>query len=223
MVERKVSWEFLFIALLMTGAIMGGIFYVGNMLSDQKVSSLSADIERFAATQSEQEMSRRLARVIPGNNCHALDIAVEQTASEVRDLQETVATHEEARKIDNAEFRDLKKQYMTLLLERYLTTLEVTERCDRQVVPVLYLYEDTEDCARCDDQGIVLTDVLQERDDMIVFPLDTTLGMQPIDLIVESYNVTTYPSLIVGGERYGGFQDRDTVADIVDRHAGGGS
>lgn len=218
MVERSLSWEFLLIALIMTGTIMAGIFYIGTVLSDQKVASIQGDLQRFAVEQDAQEMSRRIARELPGDNCRALTIAVEQTADAVQDLQDTVATYEKARKLSNEQFTVVKKRYTNLLLERWLTTNAVEDACGRSTVSILYFYEDPERCPACEDQGIVLTDVLQERDDFISFPLDTGLDMQPVNMLLEAYNVSTYPTLVVEGDVYRGLQDRDDVDRIVESH-----
>lgn len=220
-VDRTVSWELMLIALVMTAAIMAGLFAVGDMLSDEKVSGLAQDIEAFNVEQDAQEMSRRLAANLPERNCEALNIAVNQTSEDVRTLQETVARYEDSAKIPKAEFTLLKKRYMNLLLERWLTVRQVDEECPANYTTVLYIYRDDSVCPTCADQGLVLTELLQRRDGLIVFPLDADLGMRPIDLLIDSYDIDTQPAMIIEGEAYEGFRTMDELEDILDGENGG--
>lgn len=216
MVERRVSWEFIFVALVLTGAVMGGVFFMGVALSQEKVSTIQHDVERLSISQRSQELSRQLADTLPGDSCRAMELAVDQTADDVQALQEQVARYERSQKIRNGEFELLKQRYTNVLVEYYLTVDRVDERCtNTTTVEVLYLYHG-ERCSTCEEQGILLTDKLQQYDDrLVVFPLDASLGVDPVDLLVETYNVTSYPTLIVEGEVHRGFQDREALDRII--------
>lgn len=217
MVERRVSWEFLFVALVLTGALMLGMFFMGQALSERKVSTLQKELEQFNQEQNSQELSRQLALNMPEKNCEALNIAVRQTITDVEQLQNRVAAYEESRKLENGGFNLLKKQYMNLLLEYWITTKQVEEACGSDVVKVLYLYEDPDVCPRCGDQGVILTHYRQQYDNrLLVFPLDASLDMRPINLLVDAYNVDNYPTLIIEGDKYEGFKDREAFGNILE-------
>lgn len=217
MVERRVDWEFLFVALVLTATIMVGMFYMGQELSDQKVDSLTQQMERLTVERESQDLSRRLAENLPTNNCEALNAAVRQTIADVESLRKQVATYEQSQKIDNPDFKLLKKQYTNLLIEYWLTTKKIEERCGSNIVKVLYIYADQRQCERCKDQGTVLTKYRQQYDDqLLVFPLDSTLDLPTVNVLIDAYNIDQYPALIVQGDAYTGFKGHDAFGTLLD-------
>lgn len=222
MVERTVSWEFIFVAAVLAGTIMVGMFFMGQELSEQKVNALQHQLDQFSRNQRAQDLSRQMALTLPEKNCAALNIAVQHTITDVKDLQDKVATYEQSRKLKNSEFRDLKQRYMNLLLEYWITTKQVEETCGSNVTKILYIYEDPDVCPRCADQGVVLTHYRQKYEDrLLVFPLDASLGMRPINLIVDAYNIETYPALIISGGKYAGFKNKEELGTILDSYIQG--
>ncbi len=216
MVERPLSWEYMLAAGIITATLMAGIFFMGQQLSDRKVSALETQVEEFTQEQQEHDLTRRLALNLPENNCRALNIAVRQTITDVKDLQDEVARYENSQKIENRDFTLLKKRYMNALLEYWLTAQKIRDRCGSDIVNVLYLYHDEDVCPRCEDQGVVLTDYRQQySDSLLVFPLDASLNMSAINLLGDAYSIDQYPALIVDGDAYQGFKTRQELDDIL--------
>lgn len=219
MVEQRVDWEVLFVALLLTGAIMAGMFFLGQELSERKVQSITSEVEAFTVERNAQDISRRLAENLHTNNCRALNIAVQQTIQDAETLRQKVARYEDTNKLRNPEFPLVKKQYTNLLLEYWLTTKKVEERCGSNVTKVLYIYADPGNCRRCEDQGTLLTAYRQTYpEQLLVFPLDSTLDLQPVNVLINSHNITTYPALIIEGDVYEGFQDRQELGNILETY-----
>ncbi len=216
MVERNTDWGVVVVAVILTATVMAGIFYLGNMLSDEKITSIEQDLKSFSIERDSQDLTRRLAENLPEENCKALNVAIEQTVQDVTELQDKVAQYEESRKLQTAEFTSLKKQYMNLLIQYWLTVKKVEENCDSETTTVLYLYANDPQCPRCDDQGTILTHYRQQYGEkLLVFPLDSTLNMRPINLLISSFNITEYPGLIIEGDVYQGFKDRDDLGNIL--------
>lgn len=217
--ERRVSWEFLFVAFVLTAALMLGMFYMGVALNDQKLSNLDQTLEQFAVERDAQDLSRRIANNLPQNNCKALNVATRRTIEDIRQLRDSMSTYEDTRKLENPEYERLKKQYTHLLLEYWLTAQDVEDQCGSDIVKVLYLYHNREQCPRCADQGTILTKYRRQYDtQLLVFPLDVALDMKPINLIIDSYNVDTYPALIIDGAHYEGFKSNDELGTILQHH-----
>jgi hypothetical protein len=217
--QRRVSWEFIFVAFILTLTLMAGMFFMGQALSDEKVGRIGDTLEQFAVERNAQDISQRIATNLPQNNCRALNVATRQTIDDIRQLRKDMGIYEQARKLENRDYKLLKKRYTNLLLEYWLTTQEIEKMCGSDIVKVLYLYADEENCASCSDQGTILTKYRQEYDDrLLVFPLDTTLDMKPVNLIMDSYNITQYPALVIYGQYYEGFKDYDELGTILASH-----
>lgn len=219
MVERRVDWEVLFVALVLTAVIMAGMFYLGQELSNRKMDSLAAEVEELTVERNAQDLSRRIASSLPANNCKALNAAVRETIADVEELRKKVATYEQTRKLENPEFDVLKKRYTNLLLEYWLTTKQIEGMCRSNVTTILYLYSDPDQCDRCNDQGTVLTKYRQTYDErLLVFPLDTTLDLSPVNVLINTYDVSRYPTLVIQGDVYEGFQSREALGSHLSRY-----
>lgn len=218
MAERHIHWEFIFVAFVLTVTIMAGMFFAGQALNDSQVDGLSSTVNELSVEREAQDIARRLADTLPQNNCEALNVASRETIADIGNIREQMEAYEESRKLSHDQFTALKKQYTNLLLEYWLTTEKIDQRCDTNVTTVLYLYKDDPQCPRCADQGTVLTKYRQRYDRLLVFPLDTTLGMRHVDMVLSAYNVTRYPSIIVEGELYQGFQNYTAMGRILEQH-----
>lgn len=217
--KRKVSWEVIFVAAVLTGTIMIGMFFMGVALSDEKVGQLGDRLEQFAIERDAQDLSRRIAANLPRNNCRALNVATRQTIADIARLQRDVEAYDDAQKIGNSEYLRVKKQYTNLLLEYWLTTQDIEEMCGSNIVTVLYIFSSSEQCPRCTDQGAILTKYRQRYDErLLVFPLDATLDMRPVNLIMDSYNVSSYPVIIIEDEYYEGFIGDERMGTILQEH-----
>lgn len=216
MVERNTDWGLLIAAVVLTATVMAGIFYIGNMLGDEKISRIEQDVKEFSIERNSQDLTRQLAENLPEENCKALNVAIEQTVQDITSLQEQVAEYEQASKLQDPAFVPLKKRYTNLLIQYWLTVNQVEEKCGSETTTVLYLYADEPQCPRCEDQGTVLTHYRQEYEEkLLVFPLDSTLGMRPVNLLLSSFNITQYPGLIIEGDVYQGFKDKDGLGNIL--------
>lgn len=218
MVDRKVDWEYLVMAFLVTIIIMGGILYLGDGLSEHKVNSLRDDVKQIEVEQQSHLLGLQLAESVEGQKCEAMTRWVESSVPEIQNLRKEVATYESSSKVDNTDYELVKKRYMNLVMQNLIEVRQMEERCGDERVNVVYIYTKN-DCGRCDDQGTVLTYYRRNYDDkVLVHPLDTDLDMKSIEFMEDFYNVTEYPTLIVEGEVYEGFQDRDKLGNILERN-----
>ncbi len=217
--DRRVSWEFLFVASVLTVTLMAGMFFMGMALSEEKVKQIEDDLEEFAIERNTQELSQRIATSLPQYNCEALNVATQQTIEDIDDLRQDMEIYEQARKLEHGEYQRLKRQYNNLLLEYWLTTQEIEDMCGSDIVKVMYIYSDKQECPACGDQGTILTRYRREYDNrLLVFPLDATLDLKTIDIIQQSYGIDTYPAIIVGDTYYEGFIGYDRMGEILEEH-----
>ncbi len=215
MVERKVDWEYLVLAFLVTAVIVSGVFFFGQQLNNHKVDSLRNDIQSMEINYQSQRLGLELAGNIEGKSCEAMSEWVDRSSSDIEDLRSQVAAYESSSKIDNPDYTILKKRYMNLLLQNLIEIRSIEEECNRNVTNIIYFYSKGE-CDACEDQGTILTHFVQNNDQqVIVYPLDTDLDMDTIDLLEEVYDIERYPALVIDGELYQGFQSKENISNIL--------
>lgn len=217
MVNRKLDWEYLVMAFFVTVILMSGILYLGTGLSDHKVNSLRDDVKQIEVEQRSHSLGLQLAESVEGQKCEAMQRWVESSMPEIQDLRQEVAAYESSSKVENRDYELVKKRYMNLVIQNLIEVRQMEQRCGDNRVNIVYMYT-KDDCDRCDDQGTILTYYRRNyQDDVLVHPLDTDLEMKSIEFMENFYNITEYPSLIIEGEVYQGFQNKEELGAIVDQ------
>jgi len=218
MVERKVDWEYLVLAFFITVLLLTSILYLGSGLSDHKVNSLRDDVKQIEVEQRSHSLGLQLAESVEGQRCEAMRRWVESSVPEIQNLRQEVATYESSSKVENTDYELVKKRYMNLVIQNLIEVRQMEEKCGEDRVNVVYMYTKN-DCGRCDDQGTVLTYYRRNYDEQVlVHPLDTDLKMKSIEFMEDFYNIEQYPALIIEGEVYEGFQDREKLGEILEQN-----
>lgn len=215
MVDRKVDWRYPIIAVAVTILIFSGIFYAGFMLNNYKVDNLKAQIEDVETEQRSRIIGLELSESLQKQDCRAVQGWMNTTVDDLRDLRLEVAAYESSNKINNRDYTTVKKRYMNLLLQNLIQVRNYDQTCDKEVVDIVYFYDDG--CDACTDQATILTQIRQDYGkDVVVYPLDTELDMQPINFLLNYYDIERYPSVVVDGEVYEGFQSQDNLTASIE-------
>ncbi|PSH02351.1 MAG: hypothetical protein BRC26_01010 [Nanohaloarchaea archaeon QH_8_44_6] len=215
MVERKIEWKYPLLAALLTAVIFSGIFYTALSLNEYKVNNLKSQIEEVEVEQRSRLVGLQLSENLEKNDCRAVKGWVNTTVDDIRNLRLEVAAYEDSNKIDNREYITVKKRYMNLLLQNLVQIRNYDDACNREVVDIVYFYNDN--CNSCTDQATVLTEIRQQYGkDVVVYPLDTELDMQPINFLLNYYDVEEYPTLVINGEVKQGFQSIDSLEQDIE-------
>lgn len=216
MVRREVDYELIGVAFLITTIILGGILLIGSSLNSYKVNDLRTEIANLEVKQRSQSLGIELASSFEGDNCQAMRQWVNSSSDTTEELRKKVAAYEDSSKIESPKYETLKKRYMNLMIQRIVEVREIEQRCGGDRVEIIYFYSN-QDCDSCKDQGTVLTYLRRNYEDsVIVYPLDTGLEMDHIEFMKEFYGIERYPSLVVDGEVYEGFQSKQTLQQVIE-------
>lgn len=215
MVERSVDWEYPVAAAVLTAVIFVALFQAGIFLNDYKVEDLRNQIDSVETEHRSNLIGLELSQNLQKEDCRALDEWMNMTVDDLRNLRMEVAAYENSNKIDNDDYTEVKKRYMNLLLQNLIQVRNYDSSCEKQIVDIIYFYED--DCDACTDQATVLTNIRQEYgQEVVVYPLDTELDMQPINFLQNFYEIERYPSIVVAGEPKEGFQSIEKVREQIE-------
>ncbi|MBC5793094.1 MAG: hypothetical protein H8Z69_03580 [Nanohaloarchaea archaeon] len=215
MVDRKVDWKYLILAVLSTALVFSVILAAGITLQDYKTAELRESIKQIEVEQRSQSLSLQLAEEAKSSECRAMENWIDTSKPEIEELRKKVAAHERSSKFKASDYQTLKKRYMNLLVQNLIEVRTLEKSCDSKMVDVIYLYT-KKDCGACEDQGTVLTYLRDEYEDKLaVYPLDTDLDMKHINFVQKYHNVSSYPALIIEGEVYRGFQSKEELENVI--------
>jgi len=217
MVKAKHNTNFYFIMAFFLSLILfvSGIS-IGFLLDNLKAQDINSNLQEIEESLKEAETELLLMDYFEGNfSCDYLMFKSADLGERAQTIGENVVLFEASNQVNLETYISLKKEYMRILLNNWLTLENIKESCNANYSTILYFYNNNE-CPDCENQGYVLSyykNLMKEN--LMIFSLDAGLNMSSIDLLKYNYNITTYPALVVDGEVYEGFLDSTSLGQIL--------
>ncbi len=189
---------------LITGIISSIVFFVGLFvgfaIGGEKISILEESINDLQQEIQEINMQFNILDVMNESaSCDFLLSMADKMESQASSLGKRLEQMEVEGKIMTEEYTKLKKDYMLVLMNDWITIEEIKRRCETNITTVLYFYSNRY-CPLCEEQASVLNyykSILGTG--IMIFALDTDLNMTIINSLLNTYDITSYPSLLING------------------------
>ena len=219
MVKRSISQQ----RYIVAGVITALIFALGLLLG------LVIDYERVQAVEEryfEQELDYRSLQLQFSfldvasqdmQSCAAFEKAMESAVAELGDSLEKVQQYEEYSTTQKKNFEMIERRYILDNIRYWILVEEAKAICPMDRLSILYFYSG-DSCDSCPDQGVILTYFKKKYgDDLLVFPIDTDIAKDEpiIDVARSRFNVTAYPSIVVGDYTFTGVVSKEKLAPII--------
>ena len=148
-------------------------------------------------------------------NCAAFEKAFDKSLESLETARIKLANYQSGATVNNREFELLQRNYIISQVEYMLLSSKAKTLCQTDVVNVLYFF--SKDCQSCDDQSFLLTFLKQKlRQRLFIFGFDTSFEKEPLlNLLVSTYNVTSYPTTIIENNKYVGFMSEENLTNTV--------
>lgn len=93
-------------------------------------------------------------------------------------------------------------------------------KCNLSKEVIMFFYQNSADCKKCDDQSFILADINTLDDDkgnqeVAVFSFDMDLNVSELNLLAKYYKVDQYPCVVIGEEPYCGIQDKNFIIEKI--------
>jgi len=212
-VKHRVDWNFYIIAFLITSVIFFIGIYLGLLLNEAKVKSITLDIESLNRMKEIQGTNILLLETIGEKKCIALETYINNIIPEIEKLGGRVAYYEasaDSKRYNVEEYYQLKKDYILLLIKYWTLIKKLEIECNQNIPDILYFYSNKK-CKDCKKQGIILDKLKKENPEILVFSIDTDLNLSTVDILTSAYNITEVPSLLINGKPYNGFKDLEEI------------
>jgi glutaredoxin len=214
MVKKRVSWEVYIIAAVITLVIFSLGVALGFFISNEKYSIIKNDLEDLKLQQKDAELELLLINSLETKSCYSIKYEIDKMAVLSSKLGDRVSVYD-TEMIKNADFYNLKQQYILTLIEFWNYWELFKKNCNSSVNTVLYFYS-IKNCDDCQAQGFVLSYLKEKYPDKIMtFALDKDEDLYSLNLIKNTYNVTTAPTLIINNKKYEGLKDINALNDLL--------
>jgi hypothetical protein len=112
-------------------------------------------------------------------------------------------------------FMSIKQNYFLLETRHWIFVQKLNKECKTNYTTILYFYSDLGDCANCEAQGIVLSEVKKTYPSAMIYSYDINTDYSLVTTIKAIYNVTTAPSLVINGKIYDKFMTQDDIENVL--------
>lgn len=213
---RKISGDKYIVAGIITLLIFGLGLTLGMIIDSYRYNV----IEEVNSQQEVKYLSLQTQYLYLNafgnyNNCPILSGALKSAVEDLSgSLSEVVAAEEDKSESDSN--TALIRRYALDNLRYWLLAKESKDKCDLDIVPVLYFY--ASDCPSCPNQGTILTyykNLFGEQ--LLVFPINLDLRNQEtmVEIMVEQFNVTKYPTTVIDNKKYEGVVKEEQLQEII--------
>lgn len=215
---RKMDTERYLIAALITL----GIFLLGLMLGflveskrveyiqyQTKIKSLDFSSLQLQYTYIDQ-MSQE-------QNCPAVLEAFDQSMQSLEKTRLELENYNENAQLNKNNFDLLLREYTLAQLRFWLFAKQAKNVCDSETTSILYFFSSQEECSQCDAQAFILTYLKKKfGEELLIFSLDARKEEEPlVRILKKSYNITTYPTLIIGNKKFEGLISKAEILNEI--------
>ncbi len=126
-----------------------------------------------------------------------------------------LSNYQDQATVNRKEFELLYRNYITSQVQYMLLSMKAKKLCSSDIVNVQYFF--SKDCKSCDDQSFILTFLKQKFGQrLFIFGFDASFKNEPLlNLMVSTYNVTDFPTLVIENRKYTGFMSTDNLTGTI--------
>lgn len=208
---------------LAVGFISLLVFSLGFLLSvlidDQRIVRVEKATKVQELNYKSLQFQQLYLNTLSNNtdSCPVFELSLQSSINTLTASLERLEAYKVSANFNSAEFEDLTRAYILDNLRYWLFAKKTKELCSLDFATVLYFYSDKK-CSICPDQGVILSyykKLLGDR--LLVFPINADLESSEasVAMLKKRYNVTAYPTIMVGESRHEGVVSKSELMPII--------
>lgn len=211
--ERKVSVSIYVGAFLLSLFIFVLGVYIGSLIDNSNLNLISQKVTNLSNRVSSVNV---LLLMDPApSSCPLYLSELDSLDSEIETIGHKLAYLEDEKNVFDD---DLKRNYFVLEAESLVLTKKINSVCQNNSRTILINFYSNKNCANCKSQGIEILkarDELSSQKNLKLFSFDGDLGSAVVDSLKSSYNVTTYPSIVIQNNTYSGYKSQSQIVSLI--------
>ena len=213
---REINKRRYVLAAILTAMVFVLGLLLGFVIEGKRVELIQgASDEAKVAISSLQLQYAFIDQLSQVGNCAEFMNAFEKNVENLETARIKLANYQSQATVNRKEFELLQRNYITSQVQYLLLSMKANKLCNSDVVSVQYFF--SKDCKNCDDQSFVLTFLKQKFDQkLFIFGFDTSFEKEPLlNLMVSTYNITSFPTVIIEDRKYVGFMSKDNLTGTI--------
>jgi len=188
----------------------------------EELRKLNEEINNLRVETENLQLESLLFLASPSEkNCQILSSLMQNIEAELREFWKKLPARLEAYEKYGpitAEYEELKRNYAFVSIRAWIISKTLKERCDPNIVPVLYFYSryNADECLK---QGFALDNFRRYAKENgkipMVFTIDMTLDEPIIKVILDSYGITRAPAVIIDSKVFQGYTNETVLFSAI--------
>ncbi len=187
-------------------------FSLGFSILNLQLESLRTEMDRNELDIRNLQLELIFLNTLDNETfCSYLNDRIYQIEKNIGELGKKVVNPE---KFNEEYFDIIRRRYSVSLIQDWLLSKELINRCNVTRINVLYFFKIN--CDPCIYQGYALDYLVEKNkeENIKVYALDKDLDEPIIQLLVKKYNITRAPTLVINDKKYEGFQNKEKLKEI---------
>ncbi len=213
---KKLNTKVLVSALIISGMLFISGVVVGYTMNRERLTAVETEMSGVVRSVQNFQLQFLFLDVLGQNaSCPILISTLSDINSQSYQIGSKLTSYgSDSEAMDYDTYMRVKKEYSRLLTGYWLLATKLRGTCSMNSSTIVYFYN--KECARCDDQGFILSYLKRKfGDGLLIFALDSDLPEPSVDAIKQHFNITEYPALIINGEVYRGFYSEQELRAIL--------
>ncbi|SRR3989344_357022 len=204
---KKYLLAFVLTLLVFSGGILAGIVLENARLDDAEDITLKEKVALRSLQLQQAHIDSGIA------DCNSLHTILDNNINQLTRSMAVVIDYEKRSLFNQKKFNLLLQDYFLTEIQFYFLSKEIDKKCQQDSVKILYFYDQNKD----ETQGDILSYLKKKFGSRIlVFSLDSEFTQEPlIHILLTSYNISTFPAVVIDEKVYQGHRDVREVMSIL--------
>jgi hypothetical protein len=214
---RKISIDKYVVAGIITLLIFALGLTLGFILEDRRYNIVEEiNMEQEVKYLSLQMQYLYLNSFSNYDNCPILATTLKESIEDLSDSLSEVIAYQEEEDLTDSRKQLVMQRYILDNLRYWLLAKESKQKCDLDIVPILYFY--STDCPSCPNQGTILSyfkNLFGEK--VLIFPINLDLREEEpmVEIMMGQFNITKFPTTIIDNKKYEGVVKKEQMQNII--------
>jgi hypothetical protein len=191
-----------------------GIF-LGNLISNSQISILEENELNLRTELISLELKDKMIE-----KTFSCNLSWESVWKEKVEMGQTISSLEARFGKNNEKVLIQKELYELIEIRTFLLLTKIKEECNAPFSIILFFYTNDknlpQELTNSENQGYVLDSVYASYPLKVnILSFDSAIKNVAVDSLIETYNVKTYPSIVIDGKLYEGFFELDELKEIL--------
>jgi thiol-disulfide isomerase/thioredoxin len=213
---KRLNTKVLVSALVISGILFAAGFFAGYSINKERLSAVESEMSDVVKSVQNFQLQFLFFDVLGQNaSCPILISTLSDINKQSYEIGSKLTSYSsDSEAMDYETYVRVKKEYSRLLTGYWLLATKLQGNCRMNSSTIVYFFN--KECARCDDQGFILTYMKRKYGDgLLIFALDSDLDEPSVNAIKQYFNISEYPTLIINGQVYPGFYSEGELHGIL--------